>query len=178
MKLTPSLCSVLLLCTLCVSAAIADSKVFKIELLIFAQDKPSSEVFDQTYSEIDWPRRLADLSSFHQVKSEHRSLYGVKANLRSHSSYRPLLHVAWTQKVRSHSLSTAVHVRSPSGDVNGYFRMQRGHYLHISTDLEYSPGDQLVYRLNEKRRIKLNEMHYLDHPKFGIIAKVSPISSH
>lgn len=41
-----------------------------------------------------------------------------------------------------------------------------------------SPQDSTVniagYRLNQNRRIKLNEIHYFDHPKFGIIIQVSP----
>ncbi len=50
-------------------------------------------------------------------------------------------------------------------------------------DLEYT-GDvvdgeafrTVVYRLKEKWRIKLNEIHYLDHPRFGVIAKVKPVA--
>lgn len=41
-----------------------------------------------------------------------------------------------------------------------------------------SPADKTLdiagYRLNQNRRIKLNEIHYFDHPQFGIIIQVSP----
>jgi hypothetical protein len=37
-------------------------------------------------------------------------------------------------------------------------------------------GDStVIYRLNEKRPIKLNDVYYLDHPKFGVIVKVSSL---
>ena len=29
------------------------------------------------------------------------------------------------------------------------------------------------YRMTEKRRLKLNEKHYFDHPKFGVLLRVS-----
>jgi hypothetical protein len=32
----------------------------------------------------------------------------------------------------------------------------------------------MVYRLNERRRVKLSETHYFDHPKFGALVRVSP----
>lgn len=31
----------------------------------------------------------------------------------------------------------------------------------------------MTYRINEKRRVKLNELHYLDHPLFGALIRVS-----
>jgi hypothetical protein len=47
-------------------------------------------------------------------------------------------------------------------------------------DIELSPServeeDGLIYHLKEKRRVLFKEVHYLDHPKFGLIVKVSPI---
>ncbi len=36
----------------------ADDPVFKIELVIFAQNSHSTEVFRQTQSAIDWPSRM------------------------------------------------------------------------------------------------------------------------
>ena len=47
-------------------------------------------------------------------------------------------------------------------------------------DLEYSPlnfdePEDLIYRIAEKRRVLLNEVHFLDHPYFGVLVKVSPV---
>lgn len=33
----------------------------------------------------------------------------------------------------------------------------------------------LAYRIDESRRIRSNEIHYFDHPKFGVLVKVSPV---
>jgi len=150
----------------------AESKSYKIELLVFAQDKPSSEVFDQYDSQIQWPTRLVDISKFPQAPL---SLTGIRAKLQRTVGYHPLLHTAWIQAIGSNRISTAVHFTNNSGTVNGFFRIQRGHYLHLITDLEYTPDGSLIYRLNEKRRFKLKEIHYLDHPRFGVIVRVYPL---
>ena len=33
------------------------------------------------------------------------------------------------------------------------------------------------YRLTEKRRLKLNEKHFFDHPKFGLLVQVSRLEA-
>lgn len=154
----------------------AQGKTFKIELIVFTQDQATSEIFDQTHSAIEWPSRLAALGSYHQVASEHRNLQGIYARLQQSAAYRPLMHVAWTQSVSANSLGRAVHLQNTEGTLNGFFRLQRGHVLHMIADLEYSPNGGVIYRLNEKRRFKFNEIHYLDHPKFGVVVRVSPLS--
>ncbi len=159
---------VLSLISLNVSAA---GRSYKIELLIFAQDMPNTEVFDQTESQIQWPRRLSDLSAYNVGG---KRLNGSYAKLARSYKYQPLMHVAWIQTVQSNSRGRAVKISNPEGTINGFFQIQRGHLVHLKADFEYSIGS-VIYRLNEKRRFKLNETHYLDHPKFGVIARVSPL---
>jgi len=88
------------------------------------------------------------------------------------------MHVAWIQSVAAHRLGTAVQISNAEGSINGFFRLQRGNLIQMIADIEYSPDPYVgavIYRLNEKRRFKLNETHYLDHPKFGILVRVSPL---
>jgi len=83
----------------------------------------------------------------------------------------------------------------PKAIVDGIIRVRGGHFLHVDVDLAYFldsisiPGlsphrdtvanDMLVnqnaeyVRLNETRKIRLNELHYFDHPMFGLILQVS-----
>ena len=80
--------------------------------------------------------------------------------------------------------------------LDGVVRLRVGHLLHIDVDLayyfdtaadavtvnrnEYGVTDayQVNYtRLKESRRLKLNELHYFDHPLFGVIVRVSRIES-
>ncbi len=156
----------------------AGEKLYKIELVIFAQDMPNTEVFDQTESRIAWPRNLLNQSAYQQVDSANMRLHGSYDQLARGQNYKALMHLAWMQSVRANRLSSAVQISNAEGTINGFFRLQRGNLIQMIVDIEYSPdtyGDGLIYRLHEKRRFKLNEIHYLDHPKFGILARVSPL---
>ncbi len=150
----------------------AAGKSFRIELLFFAQHSSTNEVFDQYNSRIEWPVRVAGLGQFNRAGY---SLSGIKKRLQNSSAYRPLLHVAWTQRISANRLGTAVKIQDGATGINGFFRLQRGNLLHMLADFEYSPEGGVIYRIKEKRRFKLNEIHYLDHPRFGIIVRVSPL---
>jgi len=153
---------------------LASEKQYKIELLIFSQTGVSSEVFDQMDSTIVWPDRLIRLSAIQKVSPQYLNLSSIYAVLARNQSYHPLLHTAWIQSVRKNHLSTAVQITGGEGRINGFVRIQRGHLLHLISDIEYSNGG-VIYRINEKRRFKLNEIHYLDHPKFGLLIRISPV---
>ena len=169
------LLTLLILSLSCYTLSAAE-RLYKIELVVFAQDMPNTEIFDQTESEINWPRRIVNRSAYKSVAPQFMTLHGSYSRLSRSQNYQPLMHVAWIQAVKSNSLSRAVKISSPDGSINGFFRLQRGNLVHMIADLEYST-DTVIYRLNEKRRFKLNETHYLDHPKFGVIARVSPIGN-
>jgi hypothetical protein len=42
------------------------------------------------------------------------------------------------------------------------------------TTADSSALNYQVYRLQQSRRMRSNEVHYLDHPLFGIIVQVTP----
>jgi hypothetical protein len=158
----------------------AKEQSYRIELLIFSQEMPNSEVFDQIESKIIWPKRLADLSKYPEVSSNNKALLSSYRKLAgSGGQYQPLFYEAWIQKVKSNKFSKPMQITNDESTIDGYFQMQRGHYVHMNVDIEFSPEnyeeETIIYRLNEKRRFKLNETHYLDHPKFGILARISPI---
>lgn len=165
----------LLLCFFATSV-MADGRSYQIELIVFAQNASNSERFDQSGHDIRWPSNLRDVSGFKQGGKQLNGTYGA---LKRSRDYRPLLHLSWIQRVGKNSLSQPVQIHQAGGQagddlLDGFVRIQRGNYLHLLVDLEYAPGS-VTYRLKEKRRLKLNEVHYLDHPKFGVIAKVSPL---
>ena len=158
------------------SPALAENSAYQIELIIFSQAMPNTEVFEQTTSEISWPSGLTELSAY--KKPDATTLDDSYAALAKDSAYRPIMHVAWVQPVAAGGLSAPVHIQDPDGKLNGYLQMQQGQGLQLAVDLELTAnsGDgSVIYRLNEKRSIKLNDVYYLDHPKFGVVVKVSPL---
>lgn len=56
-------------------------------------------------------------------------------------------------------------------------------YLYLTLDLAFQPGDLAPltgelplppFRLTETRRMRSKELHYFDHPLFGVIALITP----
>jgi len=52
-------------------------------------------------------------------------------------------------------------------------RMSRGRFLHLNVDLLVRT-DSGSYRVRSRRKMSANQLHYLDHPLVGILARVTP----
>ncbi|TAN68084.1 MAG: hypothetical protein EPN17_09555 [Methylobacter sp.] len=173
------LCSFTAMLVFFSASVLAESSAYQIELILFSQAMPNTEVFDQAVQPIHWPSGLIELSAY--AKQEHTSLDDSYAALAKDSTYQPIMHVAWIQPVGEGGLSAPVHIQGVDGKLNGYLQVQQGQGLQLTVDLELNstPGDgtgkPVVYRLNEKRPMKFNEIYYLDHPKLGAIVKISPL---
>ena len=79
-----------------------------------------------------------------------------------------------------------------NGNIEGTITLSAGNYLHIKTDLLYFNQSQPpregfsffgalkkdispdVYRITQSRRVKASEVHYFDHPMFGVLTVVRP----
>lgn len=79
---------------------------------------------------------------------------------------------------------------SPSWLLNGDIGLAQSRYLHLDVDLVYQVntpadpsqqdsviGDTMItqtYRLTQSRRIRSDKLYYFDHPRFGVLARVTP----
>lgn len=76
--------------------------------------------------------------------------------------------------------------------LDGTVRLYSRRYLHLALDLRWtqlddggaaSSGELLPesvlrsFRLNETRRMRRNQLHYFDHPRFGVLARVTRVKS-
>lgn len=59
--------------------------------------------------------------------------------------------------------------------LQGTAKLEIDRFMFIELDFIYDHEEFGIVQLNEKRRIKLNELNYFDHPLFGILTLVSPI---
>ena len=134
--------------------------------------------------------------AFKLLERAERRLTAVERRLRLSREYKPLIFAAWRQPsfgvsrakriylsdVKRRRLGDAVRAGGASEDqitlastpqVEGIVRVKIGHLLHVDVDfLYYHEGTPV--RLTETRKLKLNELHYFDHPLFGVIVQVSP----
>ncbi len=155
------------------SLALAEQRWFQVELIVFQQQSDNSEILTQVDSEIEPVQRYA------RASAGNKTLTGIYNRLKRSRDYQPFYYQSWRIPVNSGKLSLPINVSGEGVNLSGWIKIQRGHLLHIIADLEFSPsvtvGERLVYRLSEKRRILLNEVHYLDHPMYGAVVKVSPV---
>ncbi len=131
------------------------------------------------------------LLAFAELKPEQLTLQPLYRRLQRSAGYRPLLYRAWRQPGLGRTRAKAVHLMArdtPESDalrrprIDGWLRLRSSHFLHVDTDLVLYIGDlphsgnaELV-RLTETRRVRLNEVHYLDNPLFGVLVKISPVT--
>lgn len=79
-------------------------------------------------------------------------------------------HFAWGQQALPYSKSATYTVVET--DTQGYIKIYADSLLFANIDLDYKG-----FRMQEKRRLKLNEKHFFDHPKFGLLLQVSRLES-
>ncbi|MEQ1622396.1 MAG: CsiV family protein [Methylococcales bacterium] len=152
----------------------AQERAYQIELIVFTQDLPNTELFEQTISKIDWPTSISEVSD--QRRAPHTTLDESLVLLGKDPHYRIVKYFAWSQTLPESGDATAVRLRSIDGQLNGFLQLlQQEQSLKVLVDIEY-PADQtgsnVLYRLNEKRPVKSGETYYLDHPRLGAIVKV------
>ena len=111
--------------------------------------------------------------------------------------YHVLKHAAWIQTLTGKREAATVRLSQlPSfSQVTGTVRIYENRLLFLEVDFAFrgavsshSPDAQttgadvppygsdprtMIFRLKEKRRVKLNELHYLDHPYYGVLIRIS-----
>lgn len=123
-------------------------------------------------------------AAFQPLAAGQLRLGGITAALRRSGGYRPLLHQAWRQPGAGAARARAVYLAddSVSPSVEGILRLRRGRFLHLEADLLHRraapPGAEATtataFRMQQSRRMRSEELHYLDHPLFGLIVEVTP----
>ncbi|MGB5729800.1 MAG: CsiV family protein [Thiogranum sp.] len=123
-------------------------------------------------------------------KSQFRLTSQRNALARS-APYRPLVHLAWRQVVpdgrqRAKPVALPGAGNNPNkAYVDGLVRVAVERYLHLDLHLPASaaaatlPEAESEYgvpeiRLRQQRRMRSKELHYFDHPRFGVIALITP----
>lgn len=116
-------------------------------------------------------------ASFPKLPPERYKLSSIYEALKRKGGYQPLAHIGWTQPATGRDTTRFVSLSALGLDsgVSGRAALARGRYLHLTLDLSYQPaGDSTRYVLQQTRRMRSTEIHYLDHPKFGVIALITP----
>jgi hypothetical protein len=134
--------------------------------------------------------------SFRVLRPEELQLtsqYRVLARL---PAYHPLVHGGWVQLGLPDNATIPVDlgvlgVANPAGTV----RLSLTRFLHVKLDLTYidtqaaqrgpapAPDDLAElpiaprYHIGDERTTRSGEVHYFDHPAFGVLIKVTPVKA-
>lgn len=123
------------------------------------------------------PPAAAPTQSFPALPAAKFKLTAIADTLRRTRNYQPLAHFGWTQpgfpRGEPHYMSIEGIVPATSG-LSGQIALARGRYLHLTLELAYDSPEEGRMVLRQTRRMRSNERHYVDHPKFGVIAIITP----
>jgi hypothetical protein len=192
----------LLICSLVLAlgsnpTALAEVPVYDVEVVIFSNNNSGDDGEH-------WPTAASDGlntrapgydARISKLPESSYRLNNVSNSLRHSSGYSVLYHSAWRLPAYDsrNALTYPVnqYVRNGTQHLNGSIKLVRERYLHLDVDLLLTSASSAaklssaegesgspVFELREKRRIKKSgTVHYFDHPRFGMIATVTPYIS-
>ena len=169
----PRIKLLLLLGLLLTSSQLMAARTYTIEVLVFSHSGKS------TGGEI-WPSNpgqpnLHLAGSPRSLGSSSKRLSGIASRLSNKAGYRPILHQVWRQRVISPKNAKPLRLTSSSGPLDGTIKVSVRRYLHVDLDLLLKSGKG--YRLQAKRRMRSREIHYIDHPKMGVLVLITPVGT-
>jgi hypothetical protein len=139
---------------------------------------------------------------FHVLTSAEYTLQDTLDRLKRLDVYRPVMHFGWTQAVYPRDETPPIELRTfgePPPGLDGQFTLYLSRFLHLVVDLSLEaespdagrpvasfrddrdgfgagePELPVHYRIEENRIFKSGDIRYFDHPKFGVLAKVTRV---
>ena len=138
--------------------------------------------------------------AFRLVNRSELSLIADWNRLKGSARYRPFLHAGWrlpgVPRSAARPAHVSAHLRNGRADaaeidsaklpvVHGTLTVSLGRYLEVAVDLLYHrpSSDEAAslhaaparFRLVSERRMRSGELHYIDHPLFGVLIRITPL---
>lgn len=128
------------------------------------------------------------------LPDEQFALNAEWQKLKSAKRYQPLVRLAFTQKDPPAERSVALHVKWGEGfpvtdadsntstlvsPLDGSIALLLGRYLHLDADLAYTTRTAertLSYPLKERRKMRRDELHFIDGARLGLLTRVTKAS--
>jgi hypothetical protein len=97
-----------------------------------------------------------------------------------------LFNAQWVQPVYEQQHSVPIYIESSKQVLNqpqlkGLFNLHVSRYLHSSIELQFIPEDaenlNKTLSLQQTRRMRSQEVHYIDHPSLGVLIRILPFEN-
>jgi len=153
------------------------------------------------YSDFNFPK--SELQAFQLLPASEFKLAKEEKKLNAQKDYNILLHLSWKQPVDTSKSAVPVHITNIEDDISydeqssnnkkidGTVTISKKNYLNFQANLSLKlplsdikidvPAQFIdkkefaVFHLVQTRKMRPNEMHYLDHPLFGVIVQMTPV---
>jgi hypothetical protein len=182
---------------LCVPASAFD--FYDIEILVFRQfnsQNDDEELDIPNFRHLELNLELQDLFDRKEAIPLEPAIEGYLSQpaqlINVSPDYEILFHGRWSQISSDRKAAPYIQIDLPaigrSHTLTGVLRLFSTDLLYFDTFLRYRPakkptteqtsepeGQQPYYFLKERRRVKFREVHFLDHPKFGVLLTVWPV---
>lgn len=187
------------------SLARADN-LYKVEMLVFANESgvgiqdeywPAQPPVDTGAALFPRPWNGYPLEALEELPRNDLRLSRDASLLARSGRYRVLYHRGWLQSIGSAQRTPPVRIKASSGDyeLDGSISLSRQRFLHARPNLQLSrfgqpmatgtvaedsaPADYrpTAWLLQDSRRMRSNEIHYIDHPRLGILMIIRPVNS-
>ncbi|SDS37793.1 Peptidoglycan-binding protein, CsiV [Halopseudomonas xinjiangensis] len=176
-----------LLCLTLIAASVRaqNPETVIVEVAFFSQ--PSSRLLPAEPADLDWADQALVLretanSQVREIDTTRQELNDEMARM-SRQGYRLQLHKAWTQPVGLGMPIAVTDTDSPASNmgtdpqrVQGLVGIDQGSGLeanvsfwlnHVAAD-----GSPITERIEQTRKLRLDETHYLDHPSLGVLIRL------
>lgn len=162
----------------------AHAETYRVDLLVFVDKSAAGE---QGHAPaLPDMRRAIEMSDsaglsragISLLTPDQSSLASEWQKLSNSKRYQPVARISWVQKNPPEDNGPSLHVRfgEPANGIapiDGTIALTAGHYLHLDVDMIYTQTGNASYRLHENRKMMRDELHHLDSPKLGVLARVS-----
>ncbi|ACJ20157.1 CsiV family protein [Coxiella burnetii] len=162
----------LLLLILSFGCVQAQAKDYQIEMIIFSHFSAQNE------SEEQWPGLDAGSINFNRARPIYSLppsqfiLKNEQHRLDQSPAYHTLLHIAWRQAVvdTPHARTRLIQ----GNNVEGTVRVSVQRYLNVALNLVFKNNSNYFY-LSQNRRMRSNELNYVDFLLYGVLIKIVPV---
>lgn len=97
--------------------------------------------------------------------------------------YRVLAYAGWTQVPTARKETKPIRISGSEarpGELDGAVTFHVSRFLHLDVDVRLRAAgaaaeSPVVYRIKESRRVKSQETQYFDHPRFGLLVRITPL---
>ena len=130
-------------------------------------------------------QRALRRDSYRWLPAQTHALNIEARRLRSSPGLDIIWHGRWMQPVPDRSagqpLMLAAQSASSGGQLSGTLQVTLGRYLHFQATLwlgphTNEPADAGPYmQLKQARTLRSGELHYLDHPRMGVLVRIDPL---